>query len=301
MSEKFSVDAWKDRAKQKVATVSNWLGLDRAVPYVTYATTAMVSVWPLVEAVAKAGAAGNTALLPEFYLAGVSLLSSVGGNLIAEQIQRWFDRSQAGDPPTEEEVMGWVSQQAAENPELLTELDHLIEEFEILPAVQEQVPQGQMADFVSQIRTEMEQLGNWGKFAETITNSQVVLGDNNKVLGEGAVNIDGDVSGNFIAGEGNQITINHNYAAIESDSPQPTLLGPSEGEPSNLREKMTSWLSQSDLKTICFDVGIDFYNLNGNNFSTRTVSLIQLMRKQNRIEELIKACESANKFRNWRE
>lgn len=96
----FNLQTWKEAAKEKLQKISNWL--DRRItentPYMVYSAICSLTLWPLIEA-ARAGQ-----LLPVM-TALASVAGGVGGNLIAEQVTRWKDRT---DGPSETEVAAWV-------------------------------------------------------------------------------------------------------------------------------------------------------------------------------------------------
>lgn len=101
----FDLVAWKRHTAERLRGVRNSVTriVGRNAPYAVYGTVGGLTLWPLVEA------AQGGQILP-VVLAFGSAAASVGGNLIAEQIQRWADRTSKVD---EAEVIRWVVESTA--------------------------------------------------------------------------------------------------------------------------------------------------------------------------------------------
>ena len=293
----FNDKTWKTRIGEIADRAGAWLTKRNGLPLMAYTTVAGLSVWPLVEAAAKAGAAGNTAMLPHLYTAGLTVMAGVGGNLIAEQIQRWFDSAQKGEPPTEESVGAWLAEVVDGDEEVRDQLDHLIETFDTIPTVRNGLPTVEQANFLAQLRADTERLGNSAKFANTISNSQIAIGDNARAAGDKANIIDGSVHAPIVSGD--NVTINWNSPPPPRPS-EPLSGGDWEPIPPNLRQNMLDWLSKSDVNTICFDMNIQYSHLTGENHPEKVADLIRQCQMQKRVDELIKNCHKVNPNRNFR-
>ena len=74
-------------------------------------------------------------------------------------------------------------------------------------------------------------------------------------------------------------------------------------EPSNqrkLRQAIDEAFNLSELKTLCFDLEIDFDKLSPGNKEDKIRELVALCLRNQRINELISLCESARPKTNWR-
>jgi formylglycine-generating enzyme required for sulfatase activity len=151
---------WKAAAAEKLQGIGDWLERRRVkeAPYLVYGTLCGLSLWPLVEA-ARAGQ-----LLPVVMALG-GVAGGVGGNLLAEQVQRWKDRTDRVD---EDEIAGWVAEQAPAEAELRQALDAILEELEAIPQAQAALGEEQLAWFAGTLRQELTRLGNLDRFAAAL-------------------------------------------------------------------------------------------------------------------------------------
>ena len=101
----FTLATWKEAAAEKLKGIGAWLERrgQQDVPFLVYGTLCGLSLWPLVEA-AQAGQ-----FLPVVMTLG-GIAGGVGGNLLAEQVQRWKDRA---EPMDEAEVVAWAAEEGA--------------------------------------------------------------------------------------------------------------------------------------------------------------------------------------------
>src|SRR5690349_21374092 len=105
----FDLSVWKERAAEHLRGVSDLVKRTASgTPYAVYAGLCTLSLWPLVEA------AQQGELFPMMMALG-SVAGSVGGNLIANQIQSWKDRTEAG---AQAEAVGWIASNAPQDTQL---------------------------------------------------------------------------------------------------------------------------------------------------------------------------------------
>src|SRR5262245_43113679 len=113
----FNLDDWKAKAYERLWA---WqLCLEQAKPKAIYTTISAMTLWPLVQAAQGSGFAPTLMTL-------ASVAAGVGGNLIAEQIQRWRDQA---DLPSEVEMEAWVKEHAT-NVDIRKALDEILERLE---------------------------------------------------------------------------------------------------------------------------------------------------------------------------
>jgi formylglycine-generating enzyme required for sulfatase activity len=159
----FDLPSWKQATADRLQTIGQWLK-QRAqsdAPFLLYGTLCGASLWPLVEA-ARAGQ-----ILPVMMALG-SVAAGAGGNLLAEQVQRWKDRADEAGGLDEEEVAAWAAEHAAQDADLRQALDAILEALEAIPRAEAALGDEDRARFVAALRRELAQLGNLGHFEATL-------------------------------------------------------------------------------------------------------------------------------------
>lgn len=189
----FDLATWRRKAGERLAQVNAWA--DRAktehAPRLVYATLCGASLWPLVEA-ARSGQ-----VIPVAVALG-AIAGGVGGNLIAEQIQRWQD---AADEVDEDAVTHWV-QEHVEDPEVREALDQVIEKLDAIAVAQAQLAETGRRRFDQQLRSELGRLGNLPRFEAGLMGSGAIVQGSGKGGGERAVVAD-RLDGIAQTGDGN--------------------------------------------------------------------------------------------------
>ncbi len=191
----FSLDSWKKQSGQRFQRLTERLQelKNSGVPYTVYSFLAAMSLWPLVEA-AQAGQ-----MLPVAVALG-SVAGGVGGNLVAEQIQRWVDR---GGEPTETNIEADIAQDAPTNPELREALDTILEKLEAIPQAQAGLNEADRQWFGQTLRQELSELGSLDRFSAvlegTIIQGSDLQGGDQSVVGSQAQR-------DMVTGEGHAIT-----------------------------------------------------------------------------------------------
>ena len=179
----FTLATWKQAAADKLQAIGGWLDRRRRqdAPYLLYGTLCGLSLWPLIEA-AQAGQ-----FLPVMMALG-SVAGGVGGNLLAEQVQRWKDHAGELD---EAEVADWAAEQAAADPELRQALDAILEKLEAIPQAQAALAteeRDSRAWFVATLRDELVRLGSQLRLEATVTGSGAIAqGSGAQAAGERGV------------------------------------------------------------------------------------------------------------------
>jgi hypothetical protein len=171
----FTPQEWQNQAKTKLRQAGRWIKrrTTEEVPFALYGMLCSLSLWPLVEA-AQAGQ-----FLPVVMALG-SVAGGVGGNLLAEQIQRWTDQADAVD---ERAVAGWVAGHASTNPELREALDTLLEKTDAISEAQVALEAADQTWFLKTLWAELAKLGNQARFEATVADAGLL------VQGEGAIGI----------------------------------------------------------------------------------------------------------------
>jgi len=196
----FNVAIWKESAGKKLQEIGRWVNRRRRedVPKLVYGALCGLSLWPLIEA-AKAGQ-----LLPVMLALG-SVAGGVGGNLIAERVQRWKDlAAEAGQA----EAMDWVAQNAG-NPEVREALDAILEKLEAIPQAQAALGDADRQWFTETLRGELTRLGNLSRFEATLKGSGgIAQGAGAKAGGERSV-VGETIEGVAVTGDKNIVAGGH--------------------------------------------------------------------------------------------
>ena len=144
---------WKASAQTRLRAFASEAGL--WTPGLLYGGLAASAVLPLVEAATGALATGN---LGAAISVGSLAASLVGGNLLAEQISRWHDR-------TEAEIAAELAASAENDPAWRDALDDLLLQLEAPRIVQAVLPERDWDRFQRLLQGELAQLGNGEKYA----------------------------------------------------------------------------------------------------------------------------------------
>ena len=278
----FTLETWRAQAGRKLEQVGQWLERRRRqdLPYMAYGTVAGLALWPLVEAAAQSG---------QFWPvvgAMYGVAGSVGGNLIANQLEAWKNRA---DPPTEEEVVVWVATEVGGSDELRQALDAILEELGALATAQASLSEADKAWFMAALRQEMAQLGNLERFAATLSGGGAIAqGPGATAVGERSVFVGGSVSGSIITGD------NVTFYGGSTPAPLPAVLAP-------LRDQLLRTFNLAELNGLCFDLGIDFESLAGQTRPEKAQSLVAYCDRHNRMDELLARAWALRPHIDWSE
>jgi hypothetical protein len=194
------------------------LRIEQARPSSVYTALCAAALWPLVQAAQHEG------ILP-IVLALGNVMAGVGGNLIAEQLQRWHDRA---NPTSEAEVDAWLQEQVATNTDLRQELDTILEHLQVISQARTHLNTDDRQWFVQTLRTELTAMGNLARFEAHLTGSGAIAqGDHAQAVGAGGTLVGRDVHGDVIAPGGTKI--------ITQSPAEP---------PTGLREAYLSWVME---------------------------------------------------------
>ena len=185
-----TLDIWKEQAAGQLRRIGGWLEQRKTqdAPYLVYGALCGLSLWPLVEA-ARAGQ-----MLPVMMALG-SVAAGVGGNLIAEQVQRWKEQAD------EAQVAGWVAERAPADPGLREALDGILERLEAVAQAQAGLSEADRRWFTETLSQEMSQLGNLARFRATLSGpGAIAQGEGAKAVGQGGVLVEGEVRGDVVTG-----------------------------------------------------------------------------------------------------
>jgi hypothetical protein len=82
-----------------------------------------------------------------------------------------------------------------------------------------------------------------------------------------------------------------------------TLIQKSTASPQNvliaLRENLNAYYSESELRSLCWDLGIEYEDLGGGNKSVRVLELIGMMQRHGRLEQLVDLVRQQRPHSSW--
>lgn len=118
-------------------------------------------------------------------------------------------------------------------------------------------------------------------------------GDKSTAVGAGGVVTSGSVSAPIVTGSGNII-----HMGGRDLLPDPTVKNLPAVSPT-LRPNMLEYLSRSEIKTIAFDMQLDYDRLAGETLDEKVLSLIRVCQQKDRLAELVTLCRQTNSAVDW--
>ena len=205
----FTIEIWRTRTAEKLRGISSRLAYwkNTQAPCYVYGIIGGLSLWPLIETAIKTPPGEN--LPTSLFIALGSVVGSIGGNLIAEQLQRWVDRA---SEVNESQVKSWLSKEALQNVELREAIDTLIHKMDAINLARRSLNDYERLWFDEKLRHELMQLGNIGKFEISLQGSGAIALGKSVAVGEKGV-FSADMAEILVTGDNNSIsTIIKNYS-----------------------------------------------------------------------------------------
>jgi hypothetical protein len=206
----FTRQTWEDQTEQNFKQpnrLTAWLRRQsKPAGFVAYGSIAAFTIWPLVQVVTAAAAAGQLLPLSVIMTLG-AVLSNLGSNLLAGQLQTWYENARQGDAPTEEDVLDWLTENAPRQSDLKAEIDKVLEELQAIPHAQAALPAAEWTALARQLQEEMQRLGNLPRFQAQLEGSgNIIQGENIRFAQKRSAIVEGDVGENVITGDNNSVT-----------------------------------------------------------------------------------------------
>jgi len=182
----FTPETWKTAFTERL---SHWRQrMQQGGITSVYAFVSAMTLWPVAAALHGGDVAAAVAL------GGV--LAGVGGNLIANRLQRWQDETDAARQLTTE---------VATEPALRAELDTVLEKLDAVAQAWEALPEAEQQWFAETLRTELTPLGNASRYTAPLTGSGAIAqGSGAVAAGQGGIAIGGSVHGNVSLSSGGE-------------------------------------------------------------------------------------------------
>ena len=189
----FNLTTWKEQAPTGLRKVGTNIRifLSQKGPYVVYTALLAAAVAPLVVA------AGSGILPVMAALYGIA--GGVGGNMIADQLQRWVDDASKlkDEDKLQAQIAQWIAHQIGAKPDFIIDGDAILKTTDAIKAAQTEMSSEDQAAFKQRLAEELQQLGNYAEFAAQLTSGAMAMGENATAAGAGAVIAGGDVGGDI--------------------------------------------------------------------------------------------------------
>ena len=211
MNPPFSSERWGNRIKELVEAFGR--KIEQKSPHFIYGMMGGLTLWPLVEGIAHATQSGQSMPLAVYTSLG-TIAGGLGGNLIAEQLQRWKDRA---DQPTQEEVSTWVAETAPTNPELREALDKLITHFEVIQQTEKQLTPTDRDWFIETLQTELQKLPPTTQTTLTVRDGEIAHGNDNIIVAKQGSHVGRDVNAPVVTGNHNIVHLTKIYQSGEGE------------------------------------------------------------------------------------
>jgi hypothetical protein len=211
----FDLKTWREKTEQRVQALRTQIA-QRSVPRLLYAGLCGAALWPLVEAVQQGDLLLGMAALGQ-------VAAGVGGNLLAEQVQRWKDSADEG------EITAWVAEEVPSNAALQETLDAILEQTQAAANTRAGLSEKDRAWFDRRLAEELERMGHSQDYQAWLEISGAVAqGPGATAVGERGVHVAGDVGGDIVTGDtrtvfdqrGQQVQEQHNVAGDYHDRRQ---------------------------------------------------------------------------------
>ncbi len=174
-----NLEQWKEAARRNLQRLGQRIG--QLAPGTVYGALCSASLLPVVMAAQQGDFAALVAL--------GSVVGGVGGNLIANQIQAWRDRS-------EEELAAELGQRAAADPQWLETLDALLVQLEAPQAVQASLNEQDWSRLAKVLKGELASLGS--RVSVEVKGSGSAAVDHSAAAGAFGIAINGNVANSLV-------------------------------------------------------------------------------------------------------
>lgn len=197
------IQAWKQAVREQADRLAQ--GIRRRTPGAVYGLLSAASVAPIISAVTQ----GDYGALGAVF----GVVGGVGGNLIANQIQAWRDRS-------EDELAADLVAKARQDKDWRETLDKLLQTLETPRLVRARLSAADRVWFVETLNRELTQVGSTLR----------IEGDGNVVVtGDRAITAGGDMTGNLnVTGDNATILIARDTASALVRTLRPNRLSPAD-------------------------------------------------------------------------
>lgn len=179
----FSIENWQEAVTQRLR---QWRPqTQQAAVNSLYVTLAAAALWPAAAAYQQGDVLAFVAL--------GQLLAGVGGNLLANVVQKVKDEADAAQQ---------LQQALQDHPAASEEIDALLDKLDVLAQVQAGMNEADRTWFTQTLQAELARLGNLDRFAATLApGAALAYGKKSRAAAERAVIVDGDVGGSIHTGD----------------------------------------------------------------------------------------------------
>jgi len=122
---------------------------------------------------------------------------------------------------------------------------------------------------------------------------------NDKEKASGNIQI-GNVGENFSGNISISQNVNQPQPASGKPADEPEQASPAQREMRNrLFKGLNKYFSEAEVKELCFELGVEYADLEGDTRRGKNRALVGFYERQNRLEELQGACREARPAGNW--
>lgn len=168
----FNLETWKAQASQRLGEAKTWLGrrASENAPLLAYSTLGMLCLAPLANALANP----NMTTMVE----AATVLSGLGSNLLAGELQKWKDApADQRDETLRESLAVSLLAQNENSQQLRKDLDKVLQTLDALSETRKHLPPAEQPDFAAQWQQEVQRIGS-----QVLIQGDWVMGD--KVMGD---------------------------------------------------------------------------------------------------------------------
>ncbi|KPA18848.1 histidine kinase [Candidatus Magnetomorum sp. HK-1] len=158
----FNKNTWKEKVSARLNQFKDYIKKDAGPP--VYATVASMTLVPLFNAALSGG------YFPALN-ALFNLLSNVGTNLIASELEKWKDSKKTVN---ETEIIQWINENVSHHSELRNEIDEILLKMDAIPLVQNSLNPDDKKWFASELKKQLHEMGNFERFEQTIIQGDIV-------------------------------------------------------------------------------------------------------------------------------
>jgi formylglycine-generating enzyme required for sulfatase activity len=160
----FNKETWKANAQNKYKKFKE-LVTKAGTP--VYASVASLALMPLVETAMQSGISSISIPL-------ITLISNLGTNLIATEIEKWKDSSKQ---ISETDIIQWIETTATHNSQLRDEIDEILLKLDAIPNLQKHLSSDDKQWFLDAFQKQLKEMGNYDKYTNIIFQGDMVQGD----------------------------------------------------------------------------------------------------------------------------
>lgn len=133
--------------------------------------------------------------------------------------------------------------------------------------------------------------------AEAGEGGTVAQGPDSTAVGAGGASVGGNVGGSLVTGSGN--TVSNTTAYYYGGAAPASATRPMSPQLVDLLEKLDRYFNESELKDLCFVIGIDYESLGGAGKRANARELVSVCERNGLLPQLILYCQKVRPHVTW--